>query len=153
MNKNLKIFVVASVLIVGIYFITKKKKEEPVLAEYMEDDVVSSPNTISVTPKQNTKPDWDKILKLGSKGIEVKTLQKALKQVDVDGDFGVGTQKRLKSVTGFNQISINQYNDYIKNKPVVKKAPKIVPKIVPKKEVVAQTKPTTSFTTGLITTL
>ena len=149
MNKKLIIIGILSLAGVGYYFYNKKKKETPSLAEYIEDDVVLFPNTISVTPKQITKPDWNKILKLGSKGIEVKTLQKALKQVDVDGDFGVGTQKRLKSVTGFNQISINQYNDYIKNKPVVKKAPKIVPK----QEVVAQTKPTTSFTAGLITTL
>jgi hypothetical protein len=42
-------------------------------------------------------------------------LQKALRQLDVDGDFGSDTEKRLKAVTGLNQISINQYNYFISN--------------------------------------
>jgi hypothetical protein len=53
----------------------------------------------------NFRPTWS--------FIQVKILQKALKQVDVDGDFGVGTDKRLKKVTGFNQITLNQYNQII----------------------------------------
>jgi LPXTG-motif cell wall-anchored protein len=81
MNKKLIIIGILSLAGVGYYFYNKKKKETPSLAEYIEDDVVLFPNTISVTPKQITKPDYDKIIKLGSKGIEVKILQKALKQV------------------------------------------------------------------------
>jgi lysozyme family protein len=159
MNKKLIIISLLGLAGVGYYFYNKKKKETPSLAEYIEDDVVLFPNTISVTTKQSTKPDYDKILKLGSKGIEVKILQKALKQVDVDGDFGVGTDKRLKKVTGFNQITLNQYNQIIdklqniKAKKLKEAKVKAEQKKAEAKKVVVQPKPTTSFTAGLITTL
>lgn len=164
MNKKLIIIGLLGLAGVGYYFYNKKKKETPSLAEYMEDDVVLFPNTISVTTKQSTKPDYDKILKLGSKGIEVKILQKALKQVDVDGDFGVGTDKRLKKVTGFNQITLNQYNQIIdklqntkakqlKEAKIKAEQKKAQQKKAQVKKVVAEQKPTTSFTAGLITTL
>jgi hypothetical protein len=158
---NKKVLIISFIGLVGVwyYFYNKKKKETPSLAEYMEDDVVSSPNTISVTQKQTIKPDYDKILKLGSKGIEVKILQKALKQLDVDGDFGVGTEKRLKTITGFNQITLNQYNQSIdklqniKAKQLKEAKIKAQQKKAPVKKIVAEQKPTTSFTSGLITTL
>jgi hypothetical protein len=159
MNKKLIIISLLGLAGVGYYLYNKKKKETPSLAEYIEDDVVLFPNTISVTTKQSTKPDYDKILKLGSKGIEVKILQKALKQVDVDGDFGVGTDKRLKKVTGFNQITLNQYNQIIdklqniKAKKLKEAKVKAEQKKAEAKKVVVQPKPTTSFTAGLITTL
>jgi LPXTG-motif cell wall-anchored protein len=159
MNKKLIIIGLLGLAGVGYYFYNKKKKETPSLAEYIEDDVVLFPNTISVTTKQSTKPDYDKILKLGSKGIEVKILQKALKQVDVDGDFGVDTDKRLKKVTGFNQITLNQYNQIIdklqniKAKQLKEAKVKAEQKKAEAKKVVVQPKPTTSFTAGLITTL
>jgi hypothetical protein len=57
----------------------------------------------------------DKVLKRGSKGIEVEILQKALRQLDVDGDFGGLTEARLKNVMGISQTSINQYNEFIRN--------------------------------------
>jgi hypothetical protein len=157
MNKKLIIIGVLGLAGFGYYFYNKKKKDTPVLADTSEDETNVSTNYITSTKNRtsttstsiNVKPDWDKILKLGSKGIEVTTLQKAIKKVDVDGDFGSSTEKRLKSITGFNQISVNQYNDFIKSKPVVKP---VVKKQV-KQEVVSQIKPTTSFTAGLITTL
>lgn len=156
MNKNIKILIIASALIVGVYFFTKKKKETPVLADTSEeetDDSQSSKNSnTTTTPK--VKPDWNKILKKGSKGIEVKTLQKALKSVDVDGDFGISTEKRLKNVIGLTQISVNQYNQAIQNIQVqaLKEAEKKKSEQKPKetKKVVAQVPKPTSFTDGLI---
>ena len=148
MNKTIQIVSIIGLVGIGFYFFNKKKKETPVLAD-TSDDETNITKSITNSTTQSVKPDWNKILKMGSKGIEVKTLQKAIKKVDIDGDFGIGTEKRLKEVTGFNQISINQYNDFIKNKPVAKP---VVKKPV-KQEVVSQIKPTTSFTSGLITTL
>jgi hypothetical protein len=146
MNNNFKIFIIASALVVGVYFYTKKKKVEPVLADVEDEE--SLPSKIFTTPV--VKPNWDKILKLGSKGIEVRVLQKALRQLDVDGDFGKTTEKRLKKVTGFNQISINQYNDFIKNKPKLVQKVKVAPKVVKAKPITPPPAPPTSFTSGLI---
>lgn len=107
MTNNQKIlFVSVGLVVLGIYFFNKQSKQDAQLVEGNEND---SNNDVS------TKRDWNKILKKGSQGIEVEVLQKALKQLDVDGDFGQKTETRLKNVTGLNQISINQYNDFIKN--------------------------------------
>lgn len=110
MNKKVVIIGLIALAGIGLYFLTKKKKDKPILAETNEE----KQTTNFGSPYQ--KPDWNKILKKGSKGIEVETLQKALRQLDVDGDFGNGTEKRLISVTGLNQISVNQYNALIKSK-------------------------------------
>ena len=123
MNKKLIIIGVLGLAGFGYYFYNKKKKDTPVLADTSVDETnVSIKSTTSIP--QNVKPDWNKILKKGSKGIEVRTLQKALKKVDVDGDFGIGTEKRLK------QAQAQKLKDANK--------------------VVAQAPPKTSFTDGLI---
>lgn len=110
MNKKVIIISLIAIAGIGIYFLTKKKKDESVLAETNEEDETTN------SENSTQKPDWDKVLKKGSQGNEVKVLQKALRQLDVDGDFGSGTEKRLIAVTGLNQISINQYNNLIRTK-------------------------------------
>jgi hypothetical protein len=114
MNKKVIFIGLIAIAGIGIYFLTKKKRDEAGLAEIQSDGNEEQGSTNSAKPTQ--KPDWNKILKKGSKGTEVKVLQKALRQLDVDGDFGSGTEKRLIAVTGLNQISINQYNTLIKGK-------------------------------------
>jgi LPXTG-motif cell wall-anchored protein len=159
MNKKLIIIGVLGLAGAGYYFYNKKKKETPVLANTSDDETdVSIKSTTTTT--ENVKPDWNKILKKGSKGIEVRTLQKALKKVDVDGDFGIGTENRLKQVTGLNQISVNQYNQAIVNLQNIKtkklkeeEKKKAEQKLKEAKQLVAQAPPQTSFTSGLITTL
>jgi hypothetical protein len=107
MTNNQKILFVSVGLIgFGLYLFYKQIKQD---AELVTESETDSNSDVS------TKRDWNKILKKGSKGVEVEVLQKALKQLDVDGDFGALTETRLKNVTGLNQISINQYNDFIKN--------------------------------------
>jgi LPXTG-motif cell wall-anchored protein len=118
MNKKVVIIGLVALAGIGLYFLTKKKKDEAVLAE-TNGGVLAETNEEEQTTNsagQVQKSDWNKILKKGSKGNEVKVLQKALKQVDVDGDFGSGTEKRLIAVTGLNQISVNQYNTFINAK-------------------------------------
>ncbi len=108
MNKNQKILLVSVGLIgLGLYFFYKQSKQDSVTAEEEKQQVGES---------QTTKSDWDKVLKKGSIGTEVEILQRALKQLDVDGDFGDLTEARLKNVTGLTQITLNQYNTIIKNK-------------------------------------
>jgi hypothetical protein len=118
MNKKVVIIGLIGLAGIGIYFLIKKKKNEAVLVE-TNDGVLAETNEEEQSTNsagQVQKNDWDKILKIGSKGNEVKVLQKALSQLDVDGDFGSGTEKRLIAVTGLNQISLNQYNTLIKDK-------------------------------------
>jgi hypothetical protein len=159
MNKKLLILSLIGLAGVGYYFYNKKKKDTPVLADTSEDTNdnetnISTKSTTSST--QNVKPDWNKILKKGSKGVEVRTLQKALKKVDVDGDFGIGTENRLKQVTGLSEISVNQYNQSIVNlqnnkAKQLKEAQRIKAeqKLKEAKKVVVPPPSTTSFTSGL----
>jgi hypothetical protein len=162
MNKKFLIFSIIGLAGIGYYFYNKKKKETPALVDTTEDEI-SVPfksNNSNTKIIQKVKADWNKILKKGSKGIEVTTLQKALKKVDVDGDFGIGTENRLKQVTGLAEISINQYNQLIERLQNIKAKQlkeaqriKAEQKKAEAKKVVVQPKPTTSFTAGLITTL
>jgi hypothetical protein len=108
MDKNQKILLVSVGLIgLGLYFFYKQSKQEPVTAE----DEKGGEST-----GQTTKSDYDKMLKKGSKGVEVGILQRALKQLKDDEDFGDLTEARLKQVTGLTQITLNQYNTIIENK-------------------------------------
>jgi len=118
MNKKVLIIGLIGLAGIGIYFLIKKKKNEAVLVE-TNDGVLAETNEEEQSTNsagQVQKNDWDKILKIGSKGNEVKVLQRALKRVDVDGNFGSGTEKRLKQVIGLNQISLNQYNNLMETK-------------------------------------
>lgn len=106
MDKNKKIIIFSLGLIgLGFYYFYKQFKQE---AEFAKQEKTES-GVKSIA-------DWNKILKKGSKGIEVIILQKALKQLVVDGDFGNKTEARLKNVVGVKEISLNKYNDLIKNK-------------------------------------
>jgi hypothetical protein len=96
MKNNQKVIIVSIGLIaLGLYYFYKQGKQN---SEIAKDTDTSS------------KADWDKVLKKGSKGIEVEILQRALKQLKVDGDFGALTELRLKRVTGFTETSLNHYN-------------------------------------------
>lgn len=108
MTKNQKVIAVsAGLIILGLYFFYKQKKQ---VAEPAKEDSNSD------TTIQPEKADFDKVLKKGSKGIEVGILQKALKQLVVDEDFGDLTEARLKSVMKVTQTSINEYNKFINKK-------------------------------------
>jgi hypothetical protein len=109
MDKNQKILLVSVGLIgLGLYFFYKQGKADSVSIDEEEKGNESNNET--------SKSDWNKVLKKGSIGTEVEILQRALKQLDVDGDFGSLTEARLKKVTGLTQITLNQYNTIIENK-------------------------------------
>ena len=55
-------------------------------------------------------------MKKGSKGVEVGILQRALKTLVDDEDFGDKTEARLKAVMKVTQTSLNDYNKFITKK-------------------------------------
>jgi hypothetical protein len=108
MSNNQKVMAVsAGLIILGLYYFYKQKKQG---AEPAKEDSDSE----TITPP--AKADWDKVLKKGSKGIEVGILQEALKTLVVDEDFGALTEARLKKVMGVTQTSLNEYNKFINKK-------------------------------------
>lgn len=110
MDKKKKLLIGSGLLIaVGGYYIYKNMTAKPIVAEEV------TPNTIS--PDTTTPFDIYKVLSKGSKGDEVKSLQKAIGGgVKVDGDFGEKTEARLKKLTGKTSMAIREYNDwYAKN--------------------------------------
>lgn len=72
----------------------------------------------SSTPTMNL----NLVLKNGSKGLEVRELQKLLK-VGIDGDFGPLTEAALYSVRSVKQISVNQFNSTPVKVPPVPQTP------------------------------
>ena len=104
-NKTKVKIVSAGLIILGLYYFYKQKKQN---AEIAKDQNSSGSSN---TP---TKADFDKVLKKGSTGKEVEILQRALKQLTVDGNFGAKTETRLKKVMKVTETSLNNYNKFIK---------------------------------------
>ena len=76
---------------------------------------LKSPEADAVVPEGAM--DTTKVLSKGSTGLEVESLQKALKGgLVVDGNFGALTEKRLKAITGQTSISLTDYNKLITSK-------------------------------------
>jgi hypothetical protein len=104
MSNNQKVmFVSAGLIILGLYYFYKQSKQQP---ELVKEDAEST----------SAKADWDKVLKKGSKGVEVGILQRGLKQLKDDEDFGDLTEARLKAVMKVTQTSLNDYNKFINKK-------------------------------------
>jgi len=105
MDTKKKALIVSGLLVaIGGYYIYKNMTAKPIVAE-------------EIAPDTTTPFDINKVLSKGSKGDEVKSLQKGLGGgVKVDGDFGEKTEARLKKLTGKISMSIKEYNDwYAKN--------------------------------------
>lgn len=92
----------------------KFSKLNPLTGSDGDDRVVIE--TQKPFPQDNRYIDLNKILKKGSSGVEVETLQKliiqyggALPQFGVDGIFGAETEAALLKIKGVKQISINNF--------------------------------------------
>jgi type IV secretory pathway VirB6-like protein len=110
MKDNQKVIIVsAGLIILGLYYFYKQSKQ---LAEIAKEETASVGSTTTTTPKA----DWNKVLKKGSQGVEVGILQKALKTLKVDNDFGALTEARLKKVMKVTETSLNNYNKFINKK-------------------------------------
>ena len=66
------------------------------------------PTVSSVSTSNQPGIDKGKLLKKGSKGVEVKALQTLLK-IKVDGDFGRNTENALFTQKGVKQIKLNDF--------------------------------------------
>ena len=123
--KNKAIIIGSLVVVgVGIYFLLKPKKEvstsvkeEETAPEETASDVVEPKKPASVsTGGINTK----KVLSLGSKGEEVKILQKKLGGLIADGDFGNKTQQKLVDTFSLTKITLAQLDSMLPKVPYVK---------------------------------
>jgi peptidoglycan hydrolase-like protein with peptidoglycan-binding domain len=93
---------------VGAVMLLNKKNDTPVIQpDYTEPvnnlPVATNPSTpAAVTLNKNI------VLKMGSRGNEVKELQKLL-GISADGIFGAQTEAALFAKKGFRQITLKQY--------------------------------------------
>jgi hypothetical protein len=120
-NKKIIIGSVIALIGLGLYFVLKPKKivtgSSPAPApEVLTEGVVSVPAT--QTP--SAPLDKKKVLGLGSKGQEVKELQKKLGSLFVDGDFGAKTQAVLNLDYGVSNITLEQLEKMMPKKQYVK---------------------------------
>jgi hypothetical protein len=108
---------------IGYMYWRKKQKEKNddllnAVPEFTPDapkkETASVPNTGAVLSK-------NKMLGRGSKGIEVRELQRLL-GIEIDGDFGTKTLTALQSRKGVSKISINAYSKTV-SKSAVKETP------------------------------
>lgn len=103
-----------SVVLAGIIYFVKRAKAKKEAENTIDVvDGAEPKNTASnpTKPALNLYPtiDKNKLLKKGSKGIEVKHLQKLL-GVKQDGSFGSKTESKLMFLKGVKQISINSFH-------------------------------------------
>ncbi|UUC45584.1 peptidoglycan-binding domain-containing protein [Flavobacterium cerinum] len=93
MSKGIYIFLgTCAVLGLGYYMYSKSK----------------TPSTENDTLPPVVQLDYNKVLKSGVRGEEVKELQRRLGGLAVDGIFGPLTLSRLKTVKGVTQITLSQ---------------------------------------------
>ena len=138
-NEN-KVLIGVGILGAGVlgylaYDKNQKEKEQLELAGDIEPaPVVTSPKTTSnPAPVAGATLNKNLLLKKGSKGLEVRELQRLL-GVTIDGDFGNNTLSALQKAKGVTEISIN---NFLIKKPAPKKpAPKkaaptalVIPKV------------------------
>ena len=119
-----------AVLILAFMYWKKKKAANDIVDVPTE---VAEVKTATVTkPKQGATLDRNKLLKVGSKGLEVRELQRLL-GVNIDGAFGAKeTLAALQNAKGVVAVSLNSFANLVKKK-VTNSIPKVLPKVLPKK--------------------
>jgi len=106
------------VAILGVMFYRKKQQETAQESEpATETPAVQVPAT---KPTQGATLNKNLILKVGSKGLEVRELQRLLGFTGkgIDGDFGKLTLGALQKAKGVTQISLNAFVAKATPKPV-----------------------------------
>ena len=113
---------------IGFLYWKKKKKENE--DNLLIDDIPEPPTVVNPIPQVGASLDRNKVLSKGSKGLEVRELQRLL-GVTIDGDFGANTLKALQAKKGVSTISLTSY---ITTKTVANTAIKAIPTalVVPK---------------------
>jgi hypothetical protein len=126
-NKTIIIGSVVVLIGLGAYFVLKPKKavvtdskETETKPEVLTEGVVEPAKSVAPAPQTSKPLDKKKMLGLGSKGAEVKELQKKLGSLFVDGDFGAKTQAVLNLDYGVSNITLEQLEKMIPKKQYVK---------------------------------
>jgi hypothetical protein len=133
-NEN-KVLIGVTVIGVGAlgFLYWRKKKNEAL--DYTADDVAESaepsPQTPNPNPKTGASLNRNQLLAKGSKGLEVRELQRLL-GVPIDGDFGAITLAALLAQKGVTKISINAFAKITNIKPSVKTKTKAITKPITK---------------------
>ncbi len=108
-----KILIGAGALaLVGLGYLYWKKQQEAKKADELAN---YPPEQEEPTPTQGATLDRNKLLKMGSKGLEVRELQRLL-GVKIDGDFGKITLNALQNAKGVAEISLNAFATAVKKK-------------------------------------
>lgn len=114
MKKQTTYIVIGLVLVaVAIYYYMKKQSESAPVVESVPAPEKKSTGTKNTTSTNHLSViDRYKVLKLGSKGEEVKLIQKILRpfslnKVSIDGSFGPLTEGWLKTYKGSKGIQGN----------------------------------------------
>lgn len=94
----------AGLILLGLYYFYKQSNQNAEITKEQDNSIESN----------GIKLDYNKVLKKGSVGEEVRVLQTALKNLEPDGKFGNYTEARLKKVMGVTETSLNKYNQFIK---------------------------------------
>lgn len=111
-NASLKI-AIGAFLAIGAYFLFTKKDKNTSLPTENEE-----PQTPGPTQPQITPLNYNLLLKNGSRGNEVKELQRLLK-ITTDGIFGNQTETSLFNKKGIKQTTLSNYinlNDVVQYK-------------------------------------
>jgi hypothetical protein len=131
-NENKVLIGVAVIGIGALGFLYWKKKQNEANDALNDIPEVAEPTTAITNPipQIGTSLDRNKILAKGSKGIEVRELQRLL-GVKIDGDFGNITLTSLIAKKRVTQISLNGFSSKtkIKTKTIAKPIAKVLPKV------------------------
>lgn len=140
---------VLSLSVLGFFWWKNKKKADVKTIDIPSEVIEPAQIPASATPPFSnnsviTKIDTSKVLSFGSKGLEVKELQKRLK-VKQDGDFGNITLKALLKARGVRQISLDAWGGKIST-PSTPKTPTAIADVPYKKGQVLMVKSRSGFT-------
>jgi hypothetical protein len=121
-NKTIIIGSVVVLIGLGAYFVLKPKKAIVTDSKETETkpEVLTEGVVVASAPQTSAPLDKKKVLGLGSKGQEVKELQKKLGSLFVDGDFGAKTQAVLNLDYGVSNITLEQLEKMMPKKQYVK---------------------------------
>lgn len=123
--------------ILGFMYWQKKNAERKALQSAQTKELIEETKTPEITENKTTTPTSKTVsinrtlqLKKGSKGAEVKELQRKL-GVDDDGIFGKDTEGALYRLKGVKSISLRDFETK-PNAPVVKASPIVTTLKIPK---------------------
>jgi hypothetical protein len=132
-NEN-KVLIGVAILGVGalgfLYWKNKQNEDNDALNDIPEETEPTTTITNPI-PQTGVSLDRNKLLAKGSKGLEVRELQRLL-GIKIDGDFGNITLTALLAKKGVTGISLNTFTTKTKVKPIAKTITKTVAKVLPR---------------------